>query len=153
MRMKNIALLIACYLVVQPMTLAAQSFESGFAQALADSLKERREREFQRELLERQLEHEREMLQLRQAPVRQEPAVRNTDDGRRFVALNEIDFFGADLTQDGIRGVTLNTCVQICLDNQSCAAVSWVLTKSWCFPKRQGYTERINENVVSVEVR
>jgi hypothetical protein len=148
MRMKNTSLLIVLYLIVQPLSLAAQGFAGGFAQGMNEAMQDRRERDFQRELLERQLQHERDMLSQRQATAESE-----TSNSRSFRVLPEIDFYGADITQNGVRGITLDTCIQICIDNGSCAAVSWVPAQSWCFPKGRGYTKQLNENVVSVEIR
>lgn len=45
------------------------------------------------------------------------------------------DFFGADLSPNGIRGVSLADCEQICRADASCAAWSYVHETRWCWPK------------------
>lgn len=46
-----------------------------------------------------------------------------------------VDLFGADLYADGIRNVTLQTCVKACQDDNRCVAVSYVEARNWCWPK------------------
>jgi hypothetical protein len=45
------------------------------------------------------------------------------------------DFPGNDLTTDGFRGISFARCKQICLEYDQCRAVSYVQSKSWCWPK------------------
>jgi PAN domain len=46
-----------------------------------------------------------------------------------------IDFFGSDIHPKGIRGISLEKCEQICTEDSSCAAWSYVHATSWCWPK------------------
>lgn len=52
-----------------------------------------------------------------------------------FQRYTDTDFFGADLTQAGIRGVSLARCEAICDAAQQCKAYSYVQSSQWCFPK------------------
>lgn len=45
------------------------------------------------------------------------------------------DFFGLDLMQVGVKGVSLERCEEICSKDQKCKAYSYVQAKQWCFPK------------------
>lgn len=58
------------------------------------------------------------------------PAMRGT-----MVDLPETDFLGNDLTKEGFRGISFARCKQICLEYDQCRAVSYVQSKSWCWPK------------------
>jgi len=49
--------------------------------------------------------------------------------------LPETDFPGNDLTTEGFRGISFARCKQICLEYDQCRAVSYVQSKSWCWPK------------------
>lgn len=141
-------LTLAVCLAMAPLHLAADGFSRGFAESINQALQERRQREFERELLERRLEHEREMLLLQQSPP-----TGSSVGAVGFPVFPEIDFMGGDITESGIRGVSLATCVQICADNGLCQAVTWVPEMSWCWPKGRGYIRQINEDVVSVQLR
>jgi hypothetical protein len=46
-----------------------------------------------------------------------------------------VDFFGADLSEKGFRNVSLSECDEICRENPSCAAWSYVHETRWCWPK------------------
>jgi hypothetical protein len=143
--------LIACLFLTLPTTVAAQFF-SGLAEAMKDnaaSSERRADRAHQRELLEMQLQHQRDMLDLQK-----EQQVQSQVRSGNLRVLPEIDFYGADIVPNGIRGVSLDTCVQICAENKVCVAVSWVNERSWCFPKHgSGYQKRLNQDVTSVQVR
>ncbi|WP_224824790.1 PAN domain-containing protein [Cognatishimia sp. MH4019] len=54
---------------------------------------------------------------------------------QRFQRYTDTDFFGADLTQTGIKGIALERCEAICDAEQNCRAYSYVQTSQWCFPK------------------
>lgn len=45
------------------------------------------------------------------------------------------DFFGADITQTGIKGISLERCEAICDAEKKCRAYSYVQKSRWCFPK------------------
>lgn len=142
---------IACLFLSLP-TIAAAQFWTGMVQAQQDidARNERRaDRALQRELLEMQLQYEREMLEMQN-----ERQVQRQVSSGNLRVLPEIDFYGADIAPNGIRGVSLDACVQICAENKSCVAVSWVNERSWCFPKHGGgYQKRLNQDVTSVQVR
>ena len=52
-----------------------------------------------------------------------------------FLRHLDTDLFGGDLTQDGHRGVSLGVCEVICASSSECRGYSYVLDKSWCWPK------------------
>jgi hypothetical protein len=52
-----------------------------------------------------------------------------------YQRYTDTDFFGADLTQTGIKGVSLARCEAICDAAQQCKAYSYVQSSQWCFPK------------------
>jgi hypothetical protein len=53
----------------------------------------------------------------------------------RMTRYGDTDIRGGDLTQKGIRGISLETCEKICLEASDCAGVSYVTAKQWCWPK------------------
>lgn len=59
-----------------------------------------------------------------------QPVIRGT-----MVDLPGTDFPGNDLTSKGFRGISFARCKQICLEYDQCRAVSYVQSKSWCWPK------------------
>jgi len=61
-----------------------------------------------------------------------------------------IDLFGADLYSDGIRNVTLQTCIKACTDDRRCVGVSYVEAKNWCWPKSSAHGRRPAAGVTSV---
>jgi len=61
-----------------------------------------------------------------------------------------IDLYGADLYRDGIRNVTLQTCVQACKDERRCVGVSYVEAKKWCWPKSSTRGRRRASGITSV---
>lgn len=63
-------------------------------------------------------------------PDFQRPAVPAVAD-----AMNNTDFFGADLSASGIRNVSLWECSDSCRRNPDCAAFSYVSEKRWCWHK------------------
>ncbi|KZY32651.1 hypothetical protein A3731_27080 [Roseovarius sp. HI0049] len=54
---------------------------------------------------------------------------------RAYQRYSNTDFFGADLTQRGIKGISLARCEAICDAEQKCRAYSYVRKSQWCFPK------------------
>ena len=52
-----------------------------------------------------------------------------------FEVSDRMDFFGDDLTEMGHKGITSQECQLICLENEKCAAYSYIKSKKWCFPK------------------
>jgi len=61
-----------------------------------------------------------------------------------------IDLYGADLYRNGIRNVTLQTCVQACKDDRRCVGVSYVEAKRWCWPKSSTRGRRRAPGITSV---
>lgn len=53
----------------------------------------------------------------------------------KMQVLTGVDIAGRDLTQNGHRGVSLKKCQEICMADSRCKAVSYVTSKSWCWPK------------------
>ena len=72
----------------------------------------------------------------RQSP---EPRVVQTpppaSSGHSFVRGPDVDIEGGDLTRNGWRNITLEQCESQCSAMQSCAGVSYVVAKQWCWPK------------------
>lgn len=58
--------------------------------------------------------------------------VPDRSSSKRF---DNTDYFGADLQPKGVRGVSLAECEQICQQDRSCAAWSYVRATRWCWPK------------------
>lgn len=56
-------------------------------------------------------------------------------DSTQMTVVTDVDLTGGDLTSDGIRDVTFEACQQICIENRSCRAVSYVVERRWCWPK------------------
>ena len=143
--------MVSFFYFTLPAAATAQAL-SGVVDAMRDidrNNQRRADRALERELLERQLEHERDMLEMQN-----ERQVQRQVSSGNLRVLPEIDFYGADIAPNGIRGVSLDVCVQICAENRSCVAVSWVNERSWCFPKHGGgYQKRLNQDVTSVQVR
>jgi hypothetical protein len=52
-----------------------------------------------------------------------------------YLRYSDTDFLGADLTQTGIKGVSISRCEEICDVMQRCVAYSYVQSSRWCFPK------------------
>lgn len=52
-----------------------------------------------------------------------------------YQRYTDTDFFGADLTQTGIKGISLARCEAICDAALQCKAYSYVQSSQWCFPK------------------
>lgn len=61
-----------------------------------------------------------------------------------------VDLYGADLYSNGIRNVTLQTCVKTCIDDRRCVGVSYVETKNWCWPKSSAIGRRPAAGITSV---
>ncbi len=60
-----------------------------------------------------------------------------------------VDLYGADLYCDGIRNVTLQTCVKTCTDDRRCVGVSSVDAKNWCWPKSSANWHRPAAGITS----
>lgn len=58
-----------------------------------------------------------------------------TSSSRSMIEYPGMDFPGGDLTTDGIRDVTFSQCKSICMQSPQCHAVSYVRSRSWCWPK------------------
>ena len=66
-----------------------------------------------------------------------------------FSRLTGVDLFGDDLTSKGFKGISLAECEDICLNDNSCRAYSFIKDTQWCFPKYGLGDEQKNTNVVS----
>ena len=49
--------------------------------------------------------------------------------------MNDVDFFGRDLTSQGHRYVSLDACEALCQSDPDCAAWSYVTKTQWCWTK------------------
>ena len=70
-------------------------------------------------------------------------------DGPRMTRADGIDFTGGDLTQAGHREVSFAECQSICLSDDRCIAVSYVVSQRWCWPKNRILTTDRNPSVIS----
>lgn len=59
------------------------------------------------------------------------------------------DLPGYDLTTEGIRGISFARCKSICLQHKDCRAVSYVQSKSWCWPKKNMGQRRNASGIIS----
>lgn len=59
------------------------------------------------------------------------------------------DITGNDLTKKGFRGVSFEECQSICLEYEYCMAVSYVVSKKWCWPKAGVTGTKSSTDVVS----
>jgi len=66
-----------------------------------------------------------------------------------FNRLVGVDLFGDDLTSNGVKGISLGECEEICLSDNSCRAYSFVEGKQWCFPKGGIGKRQNNTGVIS----
>ncbi len=73
----------------------------------------------------------------------------NQNSVRTMVDQHATDYPGADLTTDGIRDVSFAQCKAICLEYEQCNAVSYVQSKSWCWPKSGIGRQRPTAGVIS----
>lgn len=112
--------------------------QAQFAKGFAEAIRESEERAFQREMLQLQLEHQRQMQQA--------PAPSGVED---FLIYRDIDFLGGDLIESGVRGLSFEGCVQLCQNLGECRAVSWVANMNWCWPKNGEFHRQLNEGIIS----
>lgn len=74
-------------------------------------------------------------------PASARPEAPNTS-ASAFIRGVDVDIAGGDLTRDGIRGISMDRCEEICLSTDGCVGVSYVPASQWCWPKsRSGYPE------------
>ncbi len=52
-----------------------------------------------------------------------------------FETHSGADLFGGDILQSGVRGVTVSECESFCRASDACLGYSYVISKSWCWPK------------------
>ena len=67
----------------------------------------------------------------------------------RFEDFYSTDFFGDDITQMGYKGISIQDCQLICLENEECTAYSYIKSKEWCFPKVGTGQQKENPDVIS----
>ena len=63
--------------------------------------------------------------------------------------FENIDIAGADFDNQGLRGVSMEECEQVCAAIPQCRAVSYVVEKRWCWPKRDGGTVRDSLGIIT----
>ena len=57
------------------------------------------------------------------------------DSQKKFERLLHIDLFGDDITERGVKGISIRECENLCLSNNECVAYTYIVSKSWCFLK------------------
>jgi hypothetical protein len=67
----------------------------------------------------------------------------------RMTTAEGIDFTGGDLTLNGYSGISFEQCQNICLNDNRCIAVSYVPSRSSCWPKNSIVATNPNPGVVS----
>lgn len=80
---------------------------------------------------------------IRSCPTQNQIAVRTMID------QHATDYPGADLTTDGVRDVSFAQCKAICLEYEQCNAVSYIQSRSWCWPKAGVERQRPTAGVIS----
>lgn len=152
-KLMTLTMMILC-LSALPQYAFAQNW-GAFAEGFREGRKEQEQRRHERELLEMRLQHERDMLAAQQMQQNNDQASRQSPsiNTANTSVLKGIDFFGGDITASGFKGVSINTCIQICVENASCVAVTYVESSSWCFPKNPSYISKANSGVVSMRLR
>lgn len=68
---------------------------------------------------------------------------------RRMERHPLVDILGADLTENGIRNISMDQCELQCMAYSDCLAVSYVIDKQWCWPKGAGGQITQSEKVMS----
>lgn len=63
--------------------------------------------------------------------------------------FENLDIAGADLDNQGIRNISLADCEQVCTAIPQCRAVSYIVEKQWCWPKRDGGTVKDSFGIIS----
>lgn len=59
------------------------------------------------------------------------------------------DIEGGDFEDEGVRGISLDECEQLCMALPQCKAVSYVMNKRWCWPKGNGGTVKSRYGIIS----
>lgn len=54
---------------------------------------------------------------------------------KKFERLLNIDLFGDDITERGVKGISIPECENLCSSNNECVAYTYIVSKSWCFLK------------------
>ncbi len=70
-----------------------------------------------------------------------------------FRRLPDTDITGQDLTQTGIKDVSVEGCETICLQTQGCTAYSYLQQRRWCWPKSGGGNTKSTNGVLSGVLR
>ena len=73
----------------------------------------------------------------------------NNSVSNTFNRLAEVDIFGDDIAANGIKGISLAECEEICSSDNLCKAYSFIADKHWCFPKNGLGELQPNINVFS----
>jgi hypothetical protein len=63
--------------------------------------------------------------------------------------LADYDIEGGDFEDKGVRGISLDDCEQLCMALPACKAVSYVVSRSWCWPKGTGGTVKNRAGITS----
>lgn len=69
------------------------------------------------------------------------------------ITLRDTDLPGGDFNSQGTRGVNIEQCLEMCLQNDGCIGFSWVERNGWCWPKHTANRQVQNQGVLSVIIR
>lgn len=80
--------------------------------------------------------------------------IRNCDDTAysnpdQFSRTNGFDLPGGDLTANGVQGISVKDCEQLCAVNTFCTGYSYVHDRQWCWPKAEYGTPLQRAGVIS----
>lgn len=59
------------------------------------------------------------------------------------------DIIGSDILEMGIKDISYEQCQAVCAENRSCAAVSYVIAQSWCWPKFAVKSSKAKAGIIS----
>ncbi len=68
---------------------------------------------------------------------------------KAMIVYRDTDFVGRDLTPSGLKGISFEQCKEICLTTRTCSAVSYVISKQWCWPKSSGADSKSSPGILS----
>ncbi len=92
---------------------------------------------------------ETETTAVREAEPEAEPAPKTKTSSTDDSIIENVDFFGNDLSKTGYRNVSIGECDKICRNNPNCAAWSYVHSSRWCWPKSRVTNISVSNNITS----
>lgn len=69
------------------------------------------------------------------------------------IILRNNDIPGGDFDNQGLRGISIEQCLEVCLGIDRCIGFSWVERNGWCWPKHTESNAVSNTGVTSVIIR